>query len=134
MRNRPKVGVGVIIKRKNKVLIGKRIGDHAGGYWGFVGGHLEFGEEIDNCVKREVAEEVGIEVENIKFVTITNDIFGKNNHYVTIFVTCDYKSGSVKNLELERCAYWKWLEWEKLPEPLFLPIQNLLNQSYNPFL
>jgi 8-oxo-dGTP diphosphatase len=52
------------------------------------GGHLEYGESFAECAKREVLEETGLEVGNIKFLVATNDVFGEGKHYVTIFVTC----------------------------------------------
>lgn len=52
------------------------------------GGHLEYGESFAECAKREVLEETGLKVGNIKFLVATNDIFGEGKHYVTIFVTC----------------------------------------------
>ena len=35
-------------------------------------------------------------------------------------------------MEPEKCEKWEWFEWNNLPEPLFLPIQNLLKQKFNP--
>ena len=132
--NRPKVGVGVIIIKDNKVLLGKRKGSHGAGSWSFPGGHLEFNEEIEECAVREVREETGIEIKNIRRLTFTNDIFEKEKkHYVTLFVISDYASGKVKVMEPEKCEKWEWFEWDKLPKPLFIPIQNLLKQNYNPF-
>jgi 8-oxo-dGTP pyrophosphatase MutT (NUDIX family) len=52
------------------------------------GGHLEYGESFAETAAREVLEETGLEVGNIKFLTATNDVFGEGKHYVTIFVTC----------------------------------------------
>jgi ADP-ribose pyrophosphatase YjhB (NUDIX family) len=52
------------------------------------GGHLEYGETFAETAAREVLEETGLEVGNIKFLTATNDVFGEGKHYVTIFVTC----------------------------------------------
>ena len=43
----PKVGVGVIVRKGDKFLLGKRQGAHGEGTWAFAGGHLEFGEIID---------------------------------------------------------------------------------------
>jgi|SaaInlV_150m_DNA_4_1039716.scaffolds.fasta_scaffold174395_2 ADP-ribose pyrophosphatase YjhB (NUDIX family) len=37
---RPKVGIGVIIKKKDKVLLLKRINKHGSNSWCFAGGHL----------------------------------------------------------------------------------------------
>ena len=72
--NRPLVGVSIIIKKDNKVLIGKRKNIRASGTWAFPGGHLEFRESFEDCIKREVIEEAGIKIKNIKFQTLTNDI------------------------------------------------------------
>ena len=133
MDKKPKVGVGVIVIKENKVLLGKRKNSHGEGSWCFPGGHLEFNESLENCAKREVLEETGIEIKNIRFETITNDIFkDEEKHYITIFMLSEYDSGEVKVMEPEKCEKWNWFEWNNLPEPLFLPIQNLLKKDYNP--
>jgi len=130
----PKVGVGVIIKKDNKVLLGKRKNSHGEGDWALPGGHLEFGESLVDCAEREVLEETSMLIENVKPSTFTNDIFTKEDkHYITLYVVCDWKSGEVKRLEPEKCEMWKWFEWENLPTPLFIPMENLLKQNYTPF-
>jgi 8-oxo-dGTP diphosphatase len=47
MVERPKVGIGVIVYRKGKILIGKRLSHHGAGTWEIPGGHLEFGESFE---------------------------------------------------------------------------------------
>jgi 8-oxo-dGTP diphosphatase len=47
----PRVGVGVIIIKNNKVLLLKRKASHGIGTWAFVGGHLEFNETLEECAK-----------------------------------------------------------------------------------
>lgn len=132
--NRPKIGVGVIIKKDGKVLTGKRKNAHGNGGWSFPGGHLEMWESVEDCAKREVLEETGLVIENLKKVAFTNDMFPEEEkHYITLFVTADYKSGEVELKEPEKCDGWKWVEWNNLPEPLFLPIINLLKEGFNPF-
>jgi len=91
MDKKPKVGVGVIVIKDNKVLLGKRKGSHGEGSWCFPGGHLEFNESLENCAKRETLEETGIEIKNIRFETITNEIFkDEGTHYITIFMLCEH--------------------------------------------
>ena len=85
MENRPKVGLGVIIKKDGKVLMGKRKNSHGEGTWNFPGGHLEYEESWEECARRETREEAGIEIKNIIFATATNDIFeNEQKHYITI--------------------------------------------------
>jgi len=133
-KKRPKVGLGVIIKKDGKVLVGKRKGSHGQGTWSFSGGHLEFGETLEKCACREVLEETGICIKNIKGAAFTNDFFeNEQKHYVTIFVTAEYASGDVSVLEPDKCEKWEWFDWNSLPQPLFLPIVNLIKQGYNLF-
>jgi 8-oxo-dGTP diphosphatase len=130
---RPKVGVGVIVLKDGKVLLGKRKNAHGEGSWSFPGGHLEFKESFEACASREVMEETGIKIKNIRLGTVTNDIFEKEGkHYITIFMVCDYDSGTVKNMEPEKCERWEWFSWDKMPKPLFVPIENLLKQKFKP--
>ena len=132
--NRPKIGVGVIVLKDGKVPLGKRRGSHGEGSWSLPGGHLEFGESFENCAKREVMEETGMRIRNIRFGTATNDIFEKEDkHYVTLYLLADWESGELKLVEPEKFEKWEWFEWGKFPEPLFLPLKNLLAQKYNPF-
>ncbi|MDD2823205.1 MAG: NUDIX hydrolase [Candidatus Daviesbacteria bacterium] len=131
---RPKVGVGIIVRNDNKVLVGKRKAKHGNLTWGFPGGHLEFMESIEACVVRELLEETSIKVKNIHFAALTNDFFkNPQKHYITIYMVCDYEQGDVKNVEPEKSEEWHWFAWKDLPRPLFLPIENLLAQKYDPF-
>jgi len=132
--HRPHIGVGVIVRNGRTVLLGRRRNAHGEGTWSFPGGHLEFGELIDECARREVMEETGATIKVVSPGPFTNDIFEKEQkHFVTLFVVADYVSGRIEVREADRCERWEWFEWTKLPEPLFLPIQNLLKSGFNPF-
>ncbi len=133
MKEGPNVGVGVVVIKDNKVLLGKRKNAHGQGSWSFPGGHLEFNEELEDCARREVREETGLQIKNIRLGTFTNDIFrDEGKHYVTLFMVADWDSGEPEVMEPEKCEEWGWFEWSKMSKPLFLPIQNLLKQKYNP--
>jgi 8-oxo-dGTP diphosphatase len=133
MSERPKVGVGVLIFKDGKVLLGQRKNAHGEGTWCPPGGHLEFMESWEGCAQRETLEETGIKIKNTKFLTATNDIFEKENkHYVTIIMLAEYDSGKVEIMEPEKCMKWNWFSWEGLPNPLFTPIINLIKSGYKP--
>ena len=130
----PKVGVGVIIRRSGQVLLGLRKGTHGAGTWQFPGGHLQYGESVEECARRELLEETGLLLEEVHLGPYTNDIFDEANcHYVTLYAIGDLLTGDAELREPDKCEEWRWFEWSCLPQPLFLPIQNLLKVGYDPF-
>ncbi len=132
MDERPRVGVGVIVMKDGRVLLGKRKGSHGAATWSFPGGYLEFGESPEDCAVREVAEETGIAIKGVTIETVTNDIFAEEEkHYITLFVKAEWAAGDVCVMEPEKCERWDWFSWDELPEPLFLPIQNLRAKGYS---
>ncbi|MEE4606917.1 MAG: NUDIX hydrolase [Desulfobacteraceae bacterium] len=127
MIKRPLVGIAVVVIKDNRVLLGKRKNAHGSGTWAFPGGHLEFNESIEACAKREVLEETGIRIKNLRYGPYTNDIFAdEDKHYVTLFVIADYDSGSPMVKEPNKCEKWAWFQWPPNVQPCFLPIENLL--------
>ncbi len=97
-----------------------------GGEWSFPGGHLEFGESIENCARRETREEAGIEIKNVRFLFFKNMTQYTSKHYSHIGVVADFKSGKPKNLEPEKGGDWGWYSIDNLPRPLFGSIEDTL--------
>jgi 8-oxo-dGTP diphosphatase len=127
--NTVEVGVGVLIYRGGKVLLGERMGSHGAMTWGLPGGHLEYGESFSDCAKREVLEETGLTLNSISEMGFTNDIFEKENkHYVTLFVKGDCKYGEPECLEPLKCKQWKWFPPSELPSSLFIPLSNFVKK------
>ncbi len=79
------------------------------GYWGLVGGRLEAGESFKQGLRREVNEEVGIEIEVIKPVYVGEwypVIHGKQHHIIAIFMLATYKGGGIAvSAEHDRSAW-----------------------------
>lgn len=126
---RPFVGVGVMMIRDGKVLLGRRKGAHGEGTFGWAGGHLELGETLEECAVREVFEETGIKVKELKFLCLSNIIeYGK--HYVDIEFLCTDISGDPELNEPEKIEVWGWYPLDKLPKPLFKAVELAIN-SYN---
>ena len=123
----PRVGVGVLIIKNRTVLLGQRKNAHGADTWSPPGGHLEFGETLEACAQREVLEETGLQIANLRQYAVTNDIFWEaEKHYVTITMIADYTAGEPQLLEPHKCAGWQWFPVDQLPKNLFLPLKNFL--------
>src|SRR5258706_6680257 len=94
-----KVGIGVLVLKDGKVLLGKRKSAHGDGEYATPGGHLEYMESFIDCAKREVAEETGMKIKNIKFMYIANLREYAPKHYVHIEVIAEWESGEPQLLE-----------------------------------
>lgn len=123
---RPKVGVGVLVFKEGKILLGKRKNAHGAGDFAGPGGHLEFGESIEECAIRETAEEAGVEIQNLKIISFGNLLLWEDKHYIDIGVLADWKKGEPQLLEPDKCEGWDWYDPEHLPEGVFKSIHLYL--------
>jgi len=134
MERVPRVGVAALVRHEGKILLGRRRGAHGAGTWAAPGGHLEFGESLEACARREVLEETNLAVTNVRFGTVTNDVFEQEGrHYLTVFMLCDYAAGELTLMEPHKCEAWRWFARDALPRPLFLPLESLLLTDFDPF-
>jgi len=122
------VGVAALIFRDGKILLGRRLGSHGAGTWAPPGCHVEFGEEPEDAVQREVEEETGMVVERL----VPYKIPYANTHFpedgrqsLTLFyaVWCE---GDPEVREPTKCAEWKWFDLDNLPSPLFRSFEGIL--------
>ena len=127
------IGVGVLVVRDGRVLLGERLGAHGAGTWAPPGGHLEFGESVESCARREVREETGLEITEVREAPYTSDVFeAERKHYVTLFVTAQAPSGEPEVREPQKCVHWSWHPWFELPRPLFAPLATLCARGFVP--
>ncbi len=137
--NRVGVGCGVLVCNNNgQFLLMKRASKHAFGTYALPGGWMEFGETFEETARREVQEELGVDIENIKVLGVTNNLFpAENKHTVSIIMAATIKSGAPQIMEPDKCASIDWYDdWNNLPQPLltqynkyitFEQIQNYQN-------
>lgn len=127
-----RVAVGILVIRDGLILLGKRKGSLGAGTWSAPGGRMEFGETIQECARRELREETGLEMNTAAMGPCTNDIFRQErDHYVTFLLIARNTTGTPANLEPHKCEGWSWHAWNRLPEPLFLPMQNLRELGFS---
>jgi 8-oxo-dGTP diphosphatase len=130
-----RVGVAVLITRADRLLLIRRQGAHGAGTWSTPGGHLDFGEAPEQGAIREAREEVGLEVADLAFVAITNDLFvAEQRHYITIWFQARQFAGEPTIASPREMTEVGWFGWDALPQPLFLPLANLVSgDSHPPF-
>jgi len=116
-----KVGVGVLILRDGKVLWGKRKGSHGAGTYGIVGGHLEYGETAEQAILRELAEECGIKVKNLRFLCVSDFLTYFPKHYLDVGFVAEWESGEPQVLEPDKLEAWEWRNIDDIPDNAFLP-------------
>jgi mutator protein MutT len=100
-----------MIFRDGKLLVTQRHAkSHLGGLWEFPGGKREAGETFEQCLVREIREELGVEISVGKlFEEITHDYPEKSVHLK--FFICELLSGSPQPLD---CAAVKWIHKAEL--------------------
>ncbi len=125
-------GVGVLLFRDGKLLLGRRLSPHGRGSWSPPGGKTEPGETDEECARRELLEETGLAGAVPRVVAETVDAFPGGETYHTRFVRMDWVEGEPQVLEPDACESWEWYVWDRLPSPLFLPMASLVASGYDP--
>lgn len=107
-----------VVERDGKFLIAKRkIGSHLGGMWEFPGGKIEAGETPEECLKRELREEFGVEVRVKDF--IEESIFDHSDRTICLKgYRVDYLSGDFALNVHEEIL---WVTPEELRQFVFCP-------------
>ena len=116
--------VAALIKKDNKVLIAKRsTGDpNVLGKWEFPGGKIESGETPEQCIEREIREELATEVKAEKILGVVEYDYPEF-HLTMHCILCSIVSGELKLLEHESA---KWLSKETLRSVNWLPADLLI--------
>lgn len=98
---RPVVGVGGVIIADGRTLLIRRGNAPLEGEWSIPGGTLEAGETLVEGVRRELAEETGIEVRVLNLIEVFERIFpdaeGRTQyHFVILDYLCEAAGGSAR--------------------------------------
>ena len=116
----------MIFVRDDRVFLAKRQGAHGEGTWASAGGHLETGESLEECARREALEELGVTVGDLRFLCISNIVaYGK--HYVDIEFLGDIDIQQPRLAEPVGFSHSGWFALDCLPEPLFRAVRYALD-------
>lgn len=102
----PILVTAAIIEDKGKYLITQRQKDvHNGLRWEFPGGKLDFGEDPRDCLKREILEELGINIEVVDLLEYSSHVYGGEKHIILLGFRCKFLSGKIKKLKINDFAW-----------------------------
>ena len=132
--NKPRVGVGVIIKQNQQIILGRRLNQPMQGSWQLPGGWIRFGETPEQTVQRQLSLFQNLRFGESKFVAFTNNVFDRNTHSLSLYFLVDCLNADPQTLLLnEQNSDWLWADWNELPQPLFLPLHLLKESEFSPF-
>jgi 8-oxo-dGTP diphosphatase len=116
MEGRPLLVTAAIIRKNGKILIAQRLPDSRfePNKWEFPGGKVDFGEHPKETLKRELVEELGVDVNVGHQYALGSHVYHQNSlsrHVVILFYECELISGIPEPLD---CQDLKWVTREDL--------------------
>ncbi len=118
------------IHKGNQILMARGV-NFPPGSWGLIAGFVEIGESLEEAIKREAMEEVGIEIDNIKYWGSQAWPFPDNTLMVAF--TANYKSGELKpdKLEIEDARFCSKNNTPGRPSSQFSIASKMINDFLN---
>ena len=132
------IGVGIMIIKDNKILLGLRNLDkekagselNGQGTWTMPGGKVKYMETLKDAAKRELKEETDLTATKLSVLCISDDMTD-TAHFVTVgFLITEYE-GKIKTMELETILEWKWFDLNKLPKNMYKPSEKCIEKYKN---
>ena len=113
---------GAIIVRDKKIFATQRGYGDWKGWWEFPGGKLEAGETPEQCIEREIQEELATEVRAERVLGVVEYDYPEF-HLTMHCILCSVVSGELKLLEHEAA---RWLDRDTLQSVVWLPADQLI--------
>lgn len=128
MALKPEAGCGAaIFDDEGRLLLIQRLTEPESGAWGLPGGKIDFGEPARETARREIAEELGIDIEVGKIACVSEIIKGGDGrHWVSPIFFARIVSGEPRLMEPEKHGGFGWFSLDDLPGHLTTPTLALL--------
>ena len=125
----------MIVTHARKVLFGRRITASGSCQWQLPGGWIEIGESPQQAARREVVEETGLLLRDLRFIGTTSNVFSADKHSISLYFEAEcVNADSLIVAERKKCSDWEWKYWAEVTDNLFLPLCLLKQTGYRPFL
>ena len=128
-------GVAVVVTHRQRVLFGQRKTANGGFVWQLPGGWIEPGESPQLAARREVREETGLLLRDLRFVGVTSNVFSPREHSISLYFEAECVDVESQELaESDNCRAWEWRCWTEVSENLYLPLRLFKETDYRPFM
>ena len=120
----PEATVGVLIlNQESKIFL--MVSPKWQGKYGLPGGHIEYGETMEETAKREIKEETGLDIFDIEFLMVQECIFSKEFYKKKHFIFLDYIAKTKDTNVI--------LDGREGTEHVWMTIDDALKLSLNPY-
>jgi ADP-ribose pyrophosphatase YjhB (NUDIX family) len=92
--------------------------------WGIPGGFIEYGEQPEAAVRREIREETSLELENIKMIRVRT----ANRHVEILFRASPVGTAKAQSLEINELG---WFKADAMPEKMSLVQKQIIEKALN---
>jgi colanic acid biosynthesis protein WcaH len=117
--NVPLISLDLIVKHRERILLGKRINKPAQGYWFTLGGRVLKNESIECAIKRIGKQELGINIDSTpKFIGVFEHLYddsifeGVSTHYVNLVYEIEVLE--LEDLPKDQHNEYRWFSVEEL--------------------
>jgi 8-oxo-dGTP diphosphatase len=122
----PGVGCGAAVLRGGRLLLVKRLKPPEAGHWSLPGGKVDFGERAADAAKREILEELGVEIALTRSLGFV-EMFADDQHWVSPIYLATIHSGEPFNREPSKHAAILWADLEAPPAPLAVAAREAIS-------
>jgi mutator protein MutT len=116
------VSAGLVFRDGRLLITQRPAGGHLAGLWEFPGGKREPGESYEECLRRELREELAIEVDIHELVESIDHVYPEKSVHLRFF-RCAWKAQEPQALG---CAAFKWVTTAELAAYAFPPADEKL--------
>lgn len=119
------MAAGLIVREGHYLIARRKAGTHLGGLWEFPGGKRERGESLEDCLRRELREELGVDVTPPLHVRVIRHDYQEKTVELHFF-RCTISRGEASALD---CEEVRWVTPSELSDYEFPPADRPLLEA-----